>query len=117
MRRVVVTGLGVCAPNGVGLEAFQNSLLDNLSGIRFEKELEELNFSCQIAGKPNIDTIELTNYFSNVQLKGLNSSGLIYGVIAGLDAWNDAQLVVQEPEPDWHSGIVFGTGILGVDKF
>lgn len=116
-NRVVVTGLGVCAPNGVGLEAFENSLSKGTSGITFQKELEELNFSCQIAGSPNLMNIELTDYFNKLQLKGLNSSGLIYAVIAGLDAWRNAGLPDHTNEPDWQSGTVFGTGVLGVDKF
>ncbi len=115
--RVVVTGLGVCAPNGIGLTAFEKSLNQGISGIRFIKKLKELNFSCQIAGSPNIEKVDLNQYFTNIQLKGLRSSGLIYGVIAGLDAWKDAQLHRSFEEPDWKSGIVFGTGILGVDKF
>lgn len=118
-HRVVVTGLGVCAPNGVGLEAFSNSLEEGKSGIQFFEELKELKFSCQIGGKPNINNTNLNNYFSNVQLKDLSATGLLYGVISGLDAWNDAGLEKVNPkeQPDWDSGIVFGTGILGVDKF
>ncbi|WP_350291880.1 beta-ketoacyl-[acyl-carrier-protein] synthase family protein [uncultured Croceitalea sp.] len=118
-NRVVVTGLGVCAPNGVGISAFAKALEEGKSGIRHFTELEQLNFSCQVAGKPNIKNINLNNYFSNVQLKGLDSSGLIYGVIAGLDAWKDASLEKgnSNDAPDWDSGILFGTGILGVDKF
>ncbi len=117
MNRVVVTGLGVCAPNGIGLEAFEDSLSKGTSGIRHYKELEKLNFSCQVAGKPNIDSINLNNYFSKVQLKGLDATGIIYGTIAGLDAWKNAGLEPQADQPDWDSGIIFGTGILGVDKF
>ncbi len=117
-NRVVVTGMGVCAPNGVGLHEFVTSLKNGTSGIQFYPELEKFNFSCQIAGKPNIDTIYLNKYFTNVQLKGLNASGVFYGVIAGRDAWEDAGLTIAGSEnPDWDSGIVFGTGILGVDKF
>ena len=118
-RRVVVTGLGVCAPNGVGLEVFSKSMEEGKSGIQFFEELKQLKFSCQIGGKPDIKDINLNNYFSNVQLKDLNSSGLLYGVISGLDAWKDAGLekVDAKEQPDWDSGIVFGTGILGVDKF
>jgi 3-oxoacyl-(acyl-carrier-protein) synthase len=42
----------------------------------------------------------------------------VFGVIAGTDAWRDAGLDIEtNEEPDWDSGIVFGTGILGVDKF
>nr|WP_299382346.1 beta-ketoacyl-[acyl-carrier-protein] synthase family protein [Allomuricauda sp.] len=116
-ERIVVTGMGVCAPNGIGLQSFAESLENGTSGIRFQKELENLNFSCQVAGKPNIDNIKLNNYFTNVQLKDLNATGLIYGVMAGMDAWSDAGLEQYSEQPDWDSGIVFGTGILGVDKF
>ncbi len=115
-NRVVVTGLGVCAPNGIGLNAFSDSLLNGTSGITMQEELKKLNFSCQIAGKPNIEDLNLNDYFTKVQLKGLQSSGLIYGVIAGMDAWGDAGMTPSEVAPDWETGIIFGTGILGVDK-
>lgn len=117
-NRVVVTGMGVCSPNGIGLSEFAASLKNGNSGIQFYSELEKLNFSCQIAGKPYIKDINLNKYFTNVQLKGLNASGVFYGVIAGKDAWEDAGLSsVNSENPDWDSGIIFGTGILGVDKF
>nr|WP_299068248.1 beta-ketoacyl-[acyl-carrier-protein] synthase family protein [uncultured Allomuricauda sp.] len=117
-NRVVVTGLGVCAPNGTGIPEFTSSLKQGKSGIRFHTELEKLKFGCQIAGKPNINDVNLNNYFTNVQLKGLNASGMFYGVIAGKDAWENAGLSPLGSEsPDWDSGVIFGTGILGVDKF
>ncbi|UFH53009.1 beta-ketoacyl synthase [Spirosoma sp. KNUC1025] len=40
----------------------------------------------------------------------------MYGVIAGMEAWQNAGLPIAQEEPDWDSGIVFGTGMLGVDK-
>ena len=95
-HRVVVTGLGVCAPNGVGLVAFSKSLEDGVSGIRFIEELSELKFSCQIAGLPDVTDIDLTKYFTSVQLRSLNATGLVYGAIAGLDAWQDAGLQMGE---------------------
>jgi len=116
-NRVVVTGLGVCAPNGSDLDTFKQALENGTSGIAFLSELEKLNFSCQIAGRPNIENNNLNNYFSNSQLKGLDSSGLVYGVIAGIDAWKNAGLSTTQEAADYESGIVFGTGILGVDKF
>ncbi len=116
--RVVITGLGICAPNGTGLSNFGGALSEGKSGIRFHSELKQLNFGCQIAGKPNIESIDLNKYFTNVQLRGLEASGLIYGVIAGKDAWEDAGLdIVEDTEPNWENGIVFGTGMLGVDRF
>ncbi len=116
-NRVVVTGLGICAPNGVGLTNFYNALYNGNSGIHFQQELADLGFGCQIAGKPSVSTALMEKYFTPLQLKGLNSSGIVYGVLAGTDAWLDAGLQKAEGlEPYWDSGIVFGTGLLGVDK-
>jgi 3-oxoacyl-(acyl-carrier-protein) synthase len=117
-HRVVITGLGICAPNGVGLRDFTKSLKEGLTGISFHQELQDLNFGCQVAGKPQLTPEYINKYFTSLQLRGLNASGLVYGVIAGTDAWTDAGLSkAEEDEPDWDSGIIFGTGILGVDKF
>ncbi|MBT8319821.1 MAG: beta-ketoacyl-[acyl-carrier-protein] synthase family protein [Gramella sp.] len=117
-KRVVITGMGVAAPNAVGLENFNKALQNMTSGIRFFSELEALKFNCQIGGEPEITTELLNKYFTPLQLRGLNSSGIIYGVISGTDAWEDAGLEISEADtPDWDSGIIFGTGILGVDKF
>lgn len=117
-RRVVITGMGVAAPNGVGLKNFEAALRNGKSGIKFRKDLRDLAFTCQIAGTPEISQEMLDRYFTPLQLRGLNSSGIIYGVIAGTDAWKDAGLEpAAKDSPDWDSGIFFGTGILGVDKF
>ncbi len=117
-RRVVITGLGVVSPNGISLRSFNKAIQKGESGIRFEKELEKLKFSCQLAGKPIYSDDYLNNYFNNIELRGLNASGLEYGVIAGLDAWRDAGFELNNSdEPLWDVGVIFGTGILGVDKF
>ncbi|MDY8136101.1 beta-ketoacyl-[acyl-carrier-protein] synthase family protein [Aquimarina sp. 2201CG5-10] len=117
-RRVVITGLGVVAPNGITIPEFTNSIRNGHSGIEYIEELKQLNFSCQIAGKPSYNKDYLNDYFNKVELRGMNASGMEYGVIAGLDAWKDAKLPLNESdEPFWDIGIIFGTGILGVDKF
>ena len=117
-RRVAITGMGIAAPNGVGLMDFEDSLRKGRSGIEFQPELEKLKFSCQVAGKPNIPEELKEKYFSPLELRSLNSSGIVYGMIAGLDAWIDAGLSVDpDSDIDYDSGIIFGTGISGVDKF
>ncbi len=118
MKRVVITGLGVVAPNGVGLDAFTNAIKNGISGIKHDSELERLQFSCQIAGKPEISTELALQYFTELELRNFNSSGILYGVIAGIDAWKDAGLPMEIQEnPDWDSGTIFGTGTSGIDKF
>ena len=114
----MITGLGVAAPNAIGIDQFDQALRNGNSGIKFYQNLKDLNFSCQIGGKPPVTQEMIDQYFNPLQQKGLNSSGLIYGVMAGVNAWKDALLPVSSEEaPDWNSGIIFGTGILGVDKF
>ena len=118
MKRVVITGLGIVAPNGVGLDVFTNAIKNGISGIKKNSELERLQFSCQISGTPEIlDELKL-NYFTELELRNFNSTGILYGVIAGLDAWKDAGLEIENNEnPDWDSGTIFGTGSSGIEKF
>jgi 3-oxoacyl-(acyl-carrier-protein) synthase len=117
-RRVVITGLGVVAPNGVSLDAFHYAIKNGISGIEHDSELESLQFSCQIAGKPRLTAESIANYFSELELRNFNATGILYGVIAGIDAWKDAGLSASLQEnPDWDSGTVFGTSTSGIDKF
>lgn len=117
-KRVVITGLGVVSPNGIGLDLFKNAIKNGISGIKHDSELERLQFSCQIAGKPEISTELSLKYFTELELRNFNSTGILYGVIAGVDAWKDAGLSIEINEnPDWDSGTIFGTGTSGIDKF
>lgn len=117
-KRVVITGLGVAAPNGVGIDAFTYALKNGISGIRHDKQLEELKFSCQIAGQPQITDDIKSSYLSELELRGFNSTGILYGIIAGMEAWADAKLTIKNGEdPDWDSGTIFGSGTSGIDKF
>lgn len=117
-KRVVITGLGVVAPNGVGIPAFTHAIKNGLSGIRHDVQLQELQFSCQIAGKPEITEELKSQYFTDLELRGFNSTGILYGVIAGMEAWKNAGLPIEvNDEPDWDNGTVFGSGTSGIDKF
>ena len=117
-KRVVITGLGVVAPNGVGLDAFTNAIKNRISGIKHDIELERLKFSCQISGTPEISEELKRKYFTELELRNFNSTGILYGVMAGLDAWLDAGLSIENNEnPDWDSGTIFGTGTSGIEKF
>lgn len=117
-QRVVITGLGIVAPNGVGLSDFTKALKSGTSGIRFHQDLKDLNFSCQIGGIPQITDELISKYFTDLQLRGFNSSGILYGCIAGMDAWKDAGFDLNsKSELDYDTGLIFGTGISGVEKF
>ncbi len=116
MQRVVITGLGVVAPNAVGTSDFTQALKEGRSGIRYYDDLKGLNFSCCIGGKPEVDEDLLRQYFSELQLRNFSASGIAYGCIAGIDAWKDAGLEVND-KVDYHSGLIFGAGTSGVEKF
>lgn len=118
-NRVVITGLGIVSPNGLGLESFSRALKEGVSGIRFFPELAALNFSCQLGAQPIISEEKKREYLSELQLRNFNSSGILYGVIAGIDALRDAGIrpAKKDKDPIWDLGIVFGSGTSGVDKF
>lgn len=117
-QRVVITGLGIVAPNGIGLSDFTKALKNGTSGIRFHQDLKDLNFSCQIGGIPQITDELISKYFTDLQLRGFNSSGILYGCIAGMDAWKDAGFDLNsKSELDYDTGLIFGTGTSGVEKF
>src|SRR6476661_536403 len=89
-RRVVITGLGVVSPNGIGVPNFLRSIQNGVSGIKFMPEYERLNFNCQVTGMPQFEWDQLKNYVSEVTFHGLKAVGIGYGVRAALDAWTDA---------------------------
>jgi len=49
--RVVITGLGVVAPNGVGLDPFWSSLIEGRSAIRPVAAFDAADLPCRIAGE------------------------------------------------------------------
>jgi 3-oxoacyl-[acyl-carrier-protein] synthase II len=59
MRRVVVTGMGVVSPLGVGLENYWNRLTRGENGIRRLTRFDPDGFACQVAGEvPSISEDE-----------------------------------------------------------
>lgn len=50
-RGIVVTGLGVIAPNGIGKEKFWSALKEGRSGIKSIKRFDTSEFKCKMAGE------------------------------------------------------------------
>jgi|AntAceMinimDraft_17_1070374.scaffolds.fasta_scaffold03202_2 3-oxoacyl-(acyl-carrier-protein) synthase len=111
-KRVVITGMGVVAPNGVGKKNFLNAIKKGKSGIKFIPELKELNFGCQIGGIPDIDNSAYNNLLNKYSLSS-TSSTIKYAVIAGLEAWKDAGYTIPDydsKDVDYNKGIIIGSG-------
>jgi 3-oxoacyl-(acyl-carrier-protein) synthase len=117
-NRVVITGLGVVAPNGVGVDQFTEAIKNGKSGIEFHPHLKEKGFSCCIGGIPKVTEEQKLEYLTALQLRGFNSTSILYGCMAAIDAWKDAGFLVDENTYlDYDSGLIFGTGTSGIEKF
>ena len=116
--RVVITGMGIVAPNAIGLDNFLEAIQQGRSGITFHQKLKDLKFSCCIGGIPSVSKELKSQYLTSLQLRGFDSAGILYGCIAGMDAWKDAGFKIDKnSSTDYNSGIVFGTGTSGIEKF
>jgi 3-oxoacyl-(acyl-carrier-protein) synthase len=116
-ERVVVTGLGVVAPNGHGKEAFSRALRECKSGIRFHQHLRDFGLACQVGGIPEgIDELR-TQYLTEEEILA-TSQNTTLASIAAIDAWRDAGLArpdADSSEVDWDSGAIIGTCAGGMD--
>ncbi|MDB5089972.1 MAG: 3-oxoacyl-(acyl-carrier-protein) synthase [Mucilaginibacter sp.] len=112
-KRVVVTGMGIVSPNGIGIPAFLHAIQNGISGIKFMPRYHDLNFSCQVAGMPAFEweSLKYKNYISEVTFHGLKGTNIGYGLAAALDAWADSGIGYETEEPRWETGCVFGNSI------
>jgi len=116
-KRVVITGMGVTAPNGIGLPAFEEALREGRSGIRFIPELAALGFGCQVAGVPQDFDVIRKEYFDHEKLLSINDN-IGFASVSAIDAWRDAGFDVPESDDDrvdWDTGAIVGSGIGGMD--
>jgi len=116
-ERVVITGLGVVSPNGVGIKSFLDGLKEGRSGVKFINELKNLNFGCQIGGIPDISK---AYYNKIVDYYGINkgSESIRFACLAGLEAWEDAGFKIPEydsSDVNFDAGAIIGTGIGSID--
>jgi 3-oxoacyl-(acyl-carrier-protein) synthase len=110
-RRVVVTGLGVVSPNGIGVPDFLQAIQEGRSGIRFIPKYEELHFNCQVAAVPAFVWEDLRNYLPEVTFYGLKGSTIGYAIKAAADAWIDAGNSLGGESTHWDTGCIFGNSV------
>lgn len=115
-KRVVVTGIGAITPNALGVDSFSKALFEGKSGIRYQSESEDLNFRCRVAGVPPVTSEYSAQFFPNIYQEVLKNNAIIYGCLAGLEAWKMAGLTYGE-ERQANMGMVFGAGAAGMDAF
>ncbi|WP_447640325.1 MULTISPECIES: beta-ketoacyl-[acyl-carrier-protein] synthase family protein [Chitinophagaceae] len=114
--RVVVTGLGVVSPNGIGIRDFRMALKKARSGIRKFRDLQELGFRCQVAGIPPINSTEIRLFLEKYRIPEIISSGVLYGLWAAVEAWSNAGLKIEDGYIHSNTGCIFGTGSNGAES-
>ena len=108
-RRVVITGMGVVAPNGIGIENFWDSLVHGRSGIRKITHFDASSYPCQVAAE--ISDFDPTDYMDPKTAKRLAKFAqfaLAASKMAIVDSRTDLDLL----DP-CKVGVIIGTGIGG----
>ncbi len=109
-KRVVITGLGVVAPNGSNIPDFLSAIQKGESGVRFNSEMEALKLGCNVSGIPPFDETRLSAYLPESKLKGLQSTNIKYAIAAAMEAWLDAGLIINNETTDYDTGCIIGSG-------
>lgn len=110
MVRVVVTGLGAVAPNGIGVEPFWDNLTRGVSGIatitRFDASKHDVRIAGEVKGFDPLQWIEK---------KEVRKMDLFiqYAVAAAQMAFDDAGLKVADDNRE-RMGVFVGTGMGGI---
>ena len=110
-RRVVVTGVGLVCPVGVGTEETWRALRDGKNGIETISLFDASDFSCRIAGEvKNFDPLE---YVDRRELKKMGR--FMFFAIAGAEFALKASELQITPELAERVGVYIGSGIGGFD--
>lgn len=110
-RRVVITGMGVVAPNGIGIEAFWDSLVNGRSAVRRITHFDASSYPCQIAAEvPDFDP---TDYMDPKTAKRLGRFAQ-FALAAAEMAVEDSKIDFSREDP-YRVGVYVGTAIGGVD--
>lgn len=119
-KRVVVTGVGAVAPNGLGLGAYRAALKAGKSGITHHPQLKDMNFAAQIGGAPPITEEDILKVLPQADYHKLNEP-MVYAALAAVEAARMSGETVdllkgyQDTPTRWDTGAVVGCGIGGMD--
>ena len=110
MRRVVATGLGVVAPNGIGVETFWQNLVNGVSGIdritRFDASYHDTKIAAEVKG------FDPLLYMEKKEVKKMDRF-IHYALAGAIMAVDEARLTVKEVERS-RIGVLIGTGMGGI---
>ena len=119
MRRVVVTGIGVASPLGVGAELTWKRLIAGESGARIIDEFDVSDLPCKIActmprGSQAEGGYTPDDWMDAKEQKRVGTF-IIYGMAAAEMALKDSGFVARTEEEKERAGVLIGSGIGGID--
>jgi 3-oxoacyl-[acyl-carrier-protein] synthase II len=109
-RRVVVTGLGVVSPVGIGVAEAWSNVLAGRSGITRITRFDALPFASQIAGE--VKGFDVTQYLPAKEARRFDLF-VHYGTAAAIEAIRDAGIQADERNAE-RIGVNIGSGIGGL---
>src|SRR5438874_10837184 len=114
MRRVVISGLGVVAPNGVGKDAFWSACREGMSGVGPIRSFDASNYPVKIAGEVN--DFDVTPFLPSEHRKSakIMSRATRFAVGAAGLAVRDSGVGPEWDDPT-RVGVCMGTGVVPID--
>jgi 3-oxoacyl-[acyl-carrier-protein] synthase II len=109
-RRVVVTGLGLITPLGLGVETSWQHLINGTSGIKRITRFDASAFPTQIAGE--VDNFNPEDYVEIKEVKKMDRF-IHFAVAAATFALNDSGLKITDSNSD-RVGVLVGSGMGGL---
>jgi 3-oxoacyl-[acyl-carrier-protein] synthase II len=109
-RRVVVTGIGMISPLGVGNEPTWQALIEGRSGIGPITKFDASAYPCRIAGE--VRGFNPENYIEKKEVKK-SDTFIHYAMAATQMAFNDSKLDMSKEDGD-RVGVIIGSGIGGL---
>ena len=109
-RRVVVTGLGIVSPVGIGVQEAWSGIVAGQSGITRITRFDASTFSTQIAGE--VKGFDVGRYLSPKESRRMDTF-IHYGMAAAIEAIKDAEIEAK-PQDAERIGVNIGAGIGGL---
>lgn len=111
-RRVVITGFGVVAPNGIGVNSFWRGLREGKNCIERISSFDPSSFPCQAAGEiRNFDPSRFIHDKSEIKRMGRSAHLAVAGAV---QAVADANLVLTSEEVNG-TGVIIGSATSGLE--
>ncbi len=109
-RRVVITGLGIVSPVGIGVAQAWQNIVAGKSGVTRITKFDASQLASQIAGE--VKGFDATQYLSVKDARRMDTF-IHYGLVAGMEAVKDAGIEVTEQNAE-RIGVNIGSGIGGL---